>query len=173
MVFNYYHRLSQRDKRIYRHSDEVQAVALPHPERLHATVHRLPAALQWQDPRRVQRLCGHIADGITRQLEAPPVRVSVLAARPSNGRGELHGLYEPADERKRAHITVWMRTAKKRQAVAFKTFLRTLLHELCHHLDYEYFHFSESFHTEGFYKRESSLFSQLTAEMPEQQTLNL
>jgi len=54
-----------------------------------------------------------------------------------------------------------MRTAKHRRVVAFRTFLRTLLHELCHHLDYELFGLEETFHTEGFYKRESSLFHQL------------
>ncbi len=58
-------------------------------------------------------------------------------------------------------ITVWMRTAERRKVVAFRSFLRTLLHEICHHLDYELFGLPESFHTEGFYKRESSLFHQL------------
>ena len=43
----------------------------------------------------------------------------------------------------------------------FRTFLRTLLHELCHHLDYELLDLDDSFHTEGFFKRESSLFKQL------------
>jgi hypothetical protein len=54
-----------------------------------------------------------------------------------------------------------MRTARHKKVVAFRSFLRTLLHELCHHLDYEFFHFPETFHTEGFYNRESSLFHQL------------
>ncbi len=44
-----------------------------------------------------------------------------------------------------------------RNVVAFKTFLRTLIHELCHHLDYELYKLPETFHTEGFYKRESTL----------------
>jgi hypothetical protein len=51
-----------------------------------------------------------------------------------------------------------MRTAKRGQVVAFRTFLRTLLHEVCHHLDYHYLHLRESYHTEGFFQRESSLF---------------
>ena len=55
-----------------------------------------------------------------------------------------------------------MCTAQRRKVVAFRSFLRTLLHEICHHLDYELFHLPESFHTEGFYKRESSLFHQLS-----------
>ncbi len=172
MVFNFYHRLSQRNKQVYRLSDRIDAMELPHPERLRAAVAQLPVVLRQRDPRAVRPVCAQITDGITKQLEAPPVRVQVLATRPSSDWGELHGLYEPVEERKSARITVWMRTAKRRQTVAFRTFLRTLLHEMCHHLDYEHFHFCESFHTEGFYKRESSLYYQLTATAPEQQKLN-
>ena len=81
--------------------------------------------------------------------------------RPSDDYGELHGLYEPPEGRSLAKITVWMRTAKKNDVVAFKTFLRTLLHELCHHLDYELLALEDSYHTQGFFKRESSLFHQI------------
>ncbi len=50
-----------------------------------------------------------------------------------------------------------MRTAQKKQVVAFRSFVRTVVHEFLHHLDYEHFKLAETFHTEGFYKRESSL----------------
>jgi hypothetical protein len=59
---------------------------------------------------------------------------------------------------------VWMRTAAKQQVVAFKSFLRTVVHELAHHLDYELFALEETYHTEGFYKRESSLANALFAQ---------
>ena len=52
------------------------------------------------------------------------------------------------------------------QVVAFKSFLRTLVHEFAHHLDYELFVLDETFHTEGFYKRESSLANALLAGSP-------
>ena len=91
------------------------------------------------------------------------MRLIVLARRPSDDYGELHGLYEP-EEGRRAKITVWMRTAAKQQVVAFKSFLRTVVHELAHHLDYELFALEETFHTEGFYKRESSLANALFAQ---------
>jgi hypothetical protein len=55
-----------------------------------------------------------------------------------------------------------MRTAKQQRVVAFRTFLRTLLHEMCHHIDYTLYGLAESFHTEGFFRRESSLVRQLT-----------
>jgi hypothetical protein len=67
----------------------------------------------------------------------------------------------PEDGAKLAKIQLWMRTAKHKRVVAYRSFLRTLLHEICHHLDYEHFRFPETFHTEGFYNRESSLFRQL------------
>jgi hypothetical protein len=57
-----------------------------------------------------------------------------------------------------------MRTARHRRVVAFRTFLRTLLHEIGHHVDYELLHLADSLHTEGFFKRESSLFRQLVPE---------
>lgn len=167
MVFDYYHRLSNRQQQIYRQSDRVDSIELPQPAMTRESIDALPPALERNDRAAVQRLCTEIVNGITRQLRAPQVRIKVLAARPSNNWGELHGLYEPVEGRRRAHITVWMRTAKRRQVVAFRTFLRTVLHELCHHLDYEYFRFHDSFHTEGFYKRESSLFYVLTERKPQ------
>ncbi len=85
----------------------------------------------------------------------------MLAQRPADDYGELHGLYEPEEGRTPARITVWMRTAARRNVVAFKTFLRTLTHEVCHHLDYELYKLPETFHTEGFYKRESTLTARL------------
>jgi hypothetical protein len=58
-------------------------------------------------------------------------------------------------------MSLWMRTAKHKRIVAFRSFLRTFLHEFCHHLDYHLYNLPDSYHTEGFYKRESSLFHQL------------
>jgi hypothetical protein len=107
--------------------------------------------------------------GLTDMLGIPSVRVEVLAARPHAGWGELHGLYT-ATRGQRPKIQLWMRTAKQKRVVAFRTYLRTLLHEVGHHVDYALLQLSDSFHTEGFYKRESSLFYQLVprreADMP-------
>ena len=99
------------------------------------------------------------------QFGTPAVRVLVFERRPSNNRGELHGLYEPDEVTGgRARISVWMRTARKDQVVKFRTFLRTLIHEVCHHLDYELYKLPETFHTQGFYARESALVRDLLGE---------
>ena len=98
-------------------------------------------------------------------LDAPPVAVKVLAVRPSRSWGELHGIYTN-EEGETAEIRVWMRTARQKRVVAFKTFLRTLLHELLHHLDYVHLDLKDSFHTEGFFRRESTLFKELAPTPP-------
>jgi hypothetical protein len=120
----------------------------------------LPGILLAGDSHRVERVAQAIADEISGALRVPRVRVMVSGTRPSNARGELHGLYTPTNGGT-ATIKVWMITAKLGKVVAFKTFLRTLLHEVCHHLDYALLRLGDSLHTDGFYKRESSLFYQI------------
>ena len=161
MVFAYYHRLSTTQKRVYRESDAVAVIRLPQSTPLRPLVMRLSRALQSENKSLTQRICQELVDGITARLQVPAVRVELLAVRPADDWGELHGLYTPASRRKRAIVQLWMRTAHHKRVVAFKTFLRTLLHELCHHLDYELLGLADSLHTEGFYKRTASLFHQI------------
>ena len=169
MVFDYYNRLSAKKQSVYRQSDAITAIRLPDPQPLRPVAQSLVAALKSEDRGTVQSLSQQIADGIIAQLKVPPLRIQVLAVRPSDDWGELHGLYLPEEDGKTAKIQLWMRTAKQKRVVAYKSFLRTLLHELCHHLDYELYRFPETFHTEGFYSRESSLLHQLApaADEPE------
>ena len=161
MVFAYYHRLSAAQKRVYRQSDDISAVTLSWAAGLRPLVAALPQALRAEDKQLVERICQQLADGITSGLRISPVRIELLAVRPADDWGELHGLYTTTYGRRRALIQLWMRTAHHKRVVAFKTFVRTLLHELCHHLDYELLGLADSFHTEGFYKRASDLFHQL------------
>ena len=121
------------------------------------------AALAADDRAVVERCGQRIVDALTAGYHVPPIRLRVLAQRPADDYGELHGLYEPEEGRTPARISVWMRTARKRQVVAFKSFLRTLCHEVCHHLDYELFALEETFHTDGFYRREASLANAMLA----------
>jgi len=158
MPFPYYARLSARDQRIYQASDRVTAVRLARPALLHSLVAVLREALEREDRRAVEAAASYLCRGITAMLE-----VEVLAARPTARWGELHGLYT-RDGRQAPRIQLWMRTARHRRVVKFRTFLRTLLHETGHHLDYEHLKLSDSFHTEGFFRRESSLFHQLVPE---------
>ena len=156
MPFTYYDRLSAARQRTYRRSDAIETVEIPDGFLVGTAVAALRRALAAEAQRDVQSLCQQLNDALSRALAVPPVRMVVMAQRPSDDYGELHGLYEPEDAGRCARITVWMRTARRQQVVAFRSFLRTLVHEWCHHLDYELYRLPETFHTEGFYKRESS-----------------
>ena len=164
MPFPYYAKLSPARQRIYRRSDAIEALPLPDGVMAGEIVARIRDGLASDDVKAVQRACQALIDVLVAGYRVPPIRLRVLARRPADDYGELHGLYEPEEGRTPARITVWMRTAAKRQVVAFKTFLRTVVHEVGHHLDYEHFKLEETFHTEGFYKRESTLANALLAQ---------
>lgn len=164
MPFAYYAKLSPARQKIYRRSDATEMPPLPPGVQAGAIVAAIRDSLVREDVEAVRRACQSLVDALAAGYKVPPIRVTVLAKRPSNDYGELHGLYEPEEGRTPARITVWMRTAAKKQVVAFKTFLRTLVHEVGHHLDYELFRLEETFHTEGFYKRESQLANALLAQ---------
>ena len=55
-------------------------------------------------------------------------------------------------------IRVWMRTVVRKEVTSFGTFLSTLSHEFCHHLDFQKFGFKDSWHTRGFYERAAALY---------------
>ena len=151
-------KFSYADERAYVRSNAISAIRVPRNAALAVRGLAIADALATADRRCVQAASQQLLDTFCELLLIPPLRVEVCGARPRNQYGELHGLYVPASTHQaRDRVQVWMHTARRLQVVAFKTFLRTLLHELCHHLDYEYLKLRRSFHTEGFYRRESSL----------------
>src|SRR5262245_11132452 len=165
MPFAYFQRLTRRQQAIYLRSDAVTAIPLPRPEVLRPLVDALARALDGGERTATETATQRLASGLARALEPPPVRVTVLAAPPHARRGGPPALYgtpgRPADT---PLITLWMRTARQKRVVAFRTFLRTLLHEIGHHVDYTRLRLGDSFHTQGFYQRESHLFHQLVTD---------
>jgi hypothetical protein len=166
MPFAYFDRLSPARQRTYRRSDAIARVALNDAPSLVPLARAIEPALATGDPARTQRACQALVDAINAQLKTPPVRARILSRRPSEAGGELHGLYEPDNGGGVARVSVWMRTAARDDVVKYRTFLRTLVHEMCHHLDYELYKLPETFHTEGFYARESALVRELLGEPP-------
>jgi hypothetical protein len=164
--FRYYDQLRPAEREIYRRSDQVVAIELDEPERLLPRVAALEAALASSERPRVEAAAQSLIDALTDALAVPPVDVEVLEARPRSSASELHGLYTVPADGERPTIQVWMRSAVRQRVVAPRTFLRTLLHEICHHFDYELLGLPDSLHTEGFFKRESSLVRQLLPSAP-------
>ena len=168
MPFAYYDRLGAASRKTYRKSDAILRVEVPDASALTPLAQAIGAALDATDRAAVERACQALIDALNRQLATPPVKVRVLERRPANAEGELQGLYEPDEVTGGvARISVWMRTAQRVQVVKFRTFLRTLVHEVCHHLDYELYKLAETFHTEGFYARESALVREILGSDPD------
>ncbi len=159
--FGYYDRLSAKEKATYRKSDAVTEIDVPDLGTLAPLVATLEAALTSGKRLATAKASTSLVAALCRQLGVPPVEVKVRMVRPAISGGELHGLYTFRDGAKAPRIEVWMRTAAHEQVVKFRTFLRTLLHEVGHHLDVTLLELDDSFHTEGFFRRESSLVRQL------------
>ena len=161
MRFAYYERLTKAGKAIYRKSDAVTGIELAAPEAFTSLATTIERALAADDPIAVERGAHELCAALAGALGVGPVSVRVLTVRPQLSReSELHGLYTRVPD-KRPLIQVWMRTRAHERVVSFRTFVRTLFHELCHHLDYELLELPDSLHTEGFFRRESSLMRQI------------
>jgi len=178
----YYHRLSLRAQRVYLAGDAIDHFPLTASPAAFAMVAALMRALDGGAPSIVQRASQSLLNEVCRLLRMRPVRIEVRSVRPHNSRGELHGLFYPrapvraaaASGRSSAAppageplIVLWMRTAQRHDVVKPRTFLRTLMHELGHYLDYALLKLDDSYHSTGFYQRESFLMRTLCpAESP-------
>lgn len=162
MAGQWWRRLPADERREYERSDALSRVDLPHDPAYAKIVTAIDRALAAEDRDAAERASQALLDRMSRGLSIPTATVRVQGQRPPDGEGELHGLYRPAEGAERDQISVWMRTAKRSDVVATRTFLRTLLHEVGHHLDMRLLDLPNSYHSKGFYQRESSLFRVVT-----------
>jgi len=162
MAREWWRRLPAAERREYQRSETISRVELPPDRAFAARVESIERALAAADRDATERASQRLVNRITRGLAIGPVMISVRGRRPPDGGGELHGIYRPTEGDQHARISVWMRTAKRDQVVAPRTFLRTLLHEVGHHIDMELLDLPHSYHSKGFYQRESSLFRAVT-----------
>jgi hypothetical protein len=140
-------------------SDRTITLDIPQDNGLEAAAKLIESSLDGKTTKAVRSACARflsLAADFYR-VGAPDVRV--LAARPIRSREggwaiELFGDYNPEVR----SIRVWMRTAVRKQVTSFGTFLSTLCHEFCHHLDYQRFGYGDSWHTRGFYERTAALY---------------
>ena len=139
-------------------SDRLTALEIPKDGRLQASAKSIQSAMQDSTASSVRQACAEFLTVASDfyQVRRPGIRV--LAARPlrvrEGGSIELFGDYDPET----MVIRLWMRTAIRKQVTSFGTFLSTLCHEFCHHLDCQRFGWRESWHTRGFYERTAALY---------------
>ena len=139
-------------------SDRIKALDLPRDGHLQEIAHRLECAMKSDKIRDVRTACTEFLTTASNFYGVTTCGVRVLAARPlhtrERGTFELFGDYAPDS----MLIRVWMRTAVRKEVTSFGTFLSTLCHEFCHHLDFKKFGFVDSWHTRGFYERAGVLY---------------
>ena len=164
----YFYRLSARAQRTYLKGNSIERFELVASARAFALTDDLMRTLDFGAPSMVERAAQSLLDEVCRLVGVRGVRVEVRGVRPRNARGELHGIFYPrgpgrtptaarAGPGNEPLIALWMRTAQRHDVVKPKTFLRTLMHELGHYLDYSLLSLDDSFHNTGFFKRESFL----------------
>lgn len=154
------------EKRAYDDSDRRRSVPLATPLAGKAALAEIERGLAADARDVVERATRALVAEVVAQTGAPPVVVQVLAVRPSDEDGELHGFYEMDDDSGACELKVWMRTAARKKPVALRSYVRTVLHELCHHLDFARDRLDHSFHTHGFFARESDLARQILGPSP-------
>ena len=134
-------------------SDLLNNLDLPPGGNLSTIASSIESAMEDGTTASVRQACTHFLAELAVFYEVPACGVRVLAERPLRVREsstiELFGDYR-ADKRL---IRVWMRTPERKEVTSFGTFLSTLCHELCHHLDFYKYGFPNSWHTRGFYQR--------------------
>lgn len=148
----------KRNRELFFDSDRIKTLELPQDARLPAIATALQAAMEAEATAEIRRACTEFLAVACAFYRVPPCQVRVLAARPLRVREysttELFGDYHPDT----MLIRVWMRTAVRKAITSFGTFLSTLCHEFCHHLDFTRFGFPDSWHTRGFYERTAQLY---------------
>jgi hypothetical protein len=156
----WFYRLPAHAQRTYLKSDSIDRIELTPGDAAFARIDGLMRALDFGAPSAVERASQAVVEEVCRLLAIRALAVEVRGVRPHNTRGELHGIFYPRGPANRPGaplIILWMRTAQRHDVVKPKTFVRTLMHELAHYLDYVLLGLDDSFHTTGFFRRESFL----------------
>ena len=139
-------------------SDRIRTLDLPGDGGLTSIAKSIESAMKCEASRDVRGLCTQFLSAASDFYRVPNCAVRVLAARPlrvrERGTFELFGDYDPES----SVIRLWMRTAVRKEVTSFGTFVSTLCHEFCHHLDFQKFGFADSWHTRGFYERAAALY---------------
>lgn len=148
----------KRSLKLFVESDRLNALPLPLDDRLVVIARRIEAAMHDGHMHEIGAASEDFLNTASDFFQVNRCSIRVLAARPLRVREysttELFGDYHPDT----VLIRVWARTAIRKDVTSFGTFLSTLCHEFCHHLDFQRFRFRDSWHTRGFYERTAALY---------------
>lgn len=158
----------KKNRAAFIESDRMKMLDVPAHGALRALSQAIELAMKSANSADVRRVCAEFLRAAADFYKVPGCDIRVLAARPlrvrRNCTTELFGDYRPDT----MMVRVWMRTAVRKEVTSFGTFLSTLCHEFCHHLDFKRFGFGNSWHTRGFYERTGALYHHMRGTPPKQ-----
>jgi hypothetical protein len=156
----------KNDRSQFAESDRIKTLELPQDRQLPAIANVIDSRMQAGAAADVRRASAEFLGAACNFYQVANCGFRILAARPlrvrENWTSELFGDYDPET----MLIRVWMRTAIRKEITSYGTFLSTLCHEFCHHLDFQRFRFRDSWHTRGFYERAAALYHHARATAP-------
>jgi hypothetical protein len=124
------------DRAGYLESDRIRTLDLPQNCGLPTIANSIESAMKAGKTADVRRACAEFLAETLKFYQTPSCDIRVLAARPlrvrENWTIELFRDYHPET----MLIRLWMRTAVRKEITSFGTFLNTLCHKFCHHLDF-------------------------------------
>lgn len=147
-------------------SDSLCKLEVPQDDRLLGPAETIERAMKEQSRTAMLGPCSEFLAAASDFYDVKTPDVRILAARPlrvrEGGSIELFADYWPET----LLIRIWSRTAVRKQITSFGTFLSTLCHEFCHHLDCQKLGFRRSPHTRGFYERTAVLYHHVRGTPP-------
>ncbi|MBS1956400.1 MAG: hypothetical protein JST89_19595 [Cyanobacteria bacterium SZAS-4] len=146
------------DNAEYQRSDELRTLTLPPGTELREIAANLKAVMKTDDRKQVQAASASLITAMAKAFMVAPPPLKVLNARPlkvtENYATETFGDYDFES----TAIRLWMRTAVQKKTTSYGTYLSTLCHEFCHHLDVVALELPHTYHTRGFYERAAILY---------------
>jgi hypothetical protein len=148
----------QLDNAEYMRSDALRTLTLPAGEKLRELAALLKDSMKSDDRKQVHFASAALLNELASAFEVSPPPLKVLNARPvrvtENYATETFGDYDFDS----TLIRLWMRTAVQKKTTSYGTYLSTLCHEFCHHLDVVALQLPHTYHTRGFYERSAILY---------------
>ncbi len=146
------------DNAEYQRSDGLRSLSLPSGDKLRELAAHLKEAMKTDDRKVVHAASSALLIEMATAFEVPAPPLRVLNARPvkvtENYATETFGDYDFES----TLIRLWMRTAVQKKTTSYGTYLSTLCHEFCHHLDVVALQLPHTYHTRGFYERSAILY---------------
>lgn len=146
------------EKEEYSRSEQLLRLTLPPAEPLREYAIELKQALANEDRKAILSTSKLLLNTLSDHFEVEHPKTKILSVRPR----EVHGDWEFQTfgdyDTETAVLRLWMKTAIQKKTSAYGTFLNTLVHEFCHHLDVVALDMPNTFHTKGFYERVGELY---------------